>query len=404
MLASLSNAGKWQIDITTNGICTDAIRSLCNAVDSSERRKLYFSISIDGMPETHNRIRQNSHAFEKAAESLKYLQCMNIPVKINTVIQEKNKDDLEAFAQYIFQQYGEVEIAWIPEVLGINGKEEFPYTDEEIARFIPYVYDEIGQFYLKTHGAARIRNCHAGIHSMVISPSGKVYTCLTGFSYKGTENRRVFCIGDLKKQSLDEIFLLCQDENSNARKAVNGCNGCWNPCEVSNELNFWKAKDIKIESFIDVDMLAIVCKESRFLEEQSQRYANRPDLSKCQVQIEAPSTLELAEIDGQTIPVTVINLSDDAVVSGKMYPINLAYHIIDKKGNMLLFDGVRTPIGTVIEPGAKVKMQMRVAIPPNLALSEEYICRITLVAEGCFWFDQEGENKKDILIYFKQND
>ena len=41
---------------------------------------------------------------------------------------------------------------------------------------------------------------------------------------------------------------------------------------------------------------------------------------------------------------------------------------------------------------------MRLRIPPGLDPGEGYICRLTLVAERCFWFDQEGGNKTDVRL------
>lgn len=46
-------------------------------------------------------------------------------------------------------------------------------------------------------------------------------------------------------------------------------------------------------------------------------------------------------------------------------------------------------------------MRMRLTLPGELARREDFVCRITLVAEGGFWFDQEGGNKKDVVIHLK---
>jgi len=85
----------------------------------------------------------------------------------------------------------------------------------------------------------------------------------------------------------------------------------------------------------------------------------------------------------------------------KKYPVHLGYHILDRDGNMLPFDGERTPIWEEIGPGVKKRMRMRLTLPGELARREDFVCRITLVAEGGFWFDQEGGNKKDVVIHLK---
>lgn len=261
MLADLCNLEKWDIDITTNGICTDAICSFCNAVTSIQDKRLLFSVSIDGMPEIHNRIRKNLYAFEHAVETLKFLENVGVSVKVNAVMQRENIGGLEKFAQFIAGECKGADISWIPEILEVNGRNEFPYTPSEITQILSRVKDDIGKVYLKTSGTAKIKDCHAGIKTCVISPSGKVYACLTGFSYKGIDSREDFYIGDLNKSSLDEIFSYCQDENAPFRKAVRECKGCWNPCEVGNEVNFWGMDIHEIQ--LNEDALKIHCDAER---------------------------------------------------------------------------------------------------------------------------------------------
>lgn len=238
MLALLCNAGKWTLDITTNGICTEPIQEFCNKVHDISSNRVSFSVSIDGMPEVHNCIRQNAQAFKRATETLQFLQSVGAQVKINTVIQKANIESLDEFASYI-QECSGAPISWIPEILEVNGRNEFPYTEDEAKRLFNRITDPIGKVYLETSGAAKIKNCHAGLQTIVVDPSGKVYACLTGAFYKENARRSDYYIGDLNNQSLDEIFTCCQDEKAPYRRAVSQCCGCWNPCEVSNEINFW---------------------------------------------------------------------------------------------------------------------------------------------------------------------
>lgn len=121
-------------------------------------------------------------------------------------------------------------------------------------------------------------------------------------------------------------------------------------------------------------------------------------LSECRVKIEAADILIPAGENEYMVPVTVANLGSETILPGERYPINLAYHILDRGGNVILFDGERTPFYDEIQPGTQMDIKMRLRIPVSLDAREEYICRITLVAEGCFWFDQEGGNKTDVSL------
>jgi len=127
-------------------------------------------------------------------------------------------------------------------------------------------------------------------------------------------------------------------------------------------------------------------------------HEKEPELSKCQVEIKAEDIVIPAGKDGGTIPVTVTNLGSETILSGKRYPIHLAYHILDHEGNVVCFEGKRTPIPDDIRPGAQQEIKMQLKVPLDLDPNEEYICRITLVAEECFWFDQEGGNKTDVSL------
>jgi len=152
------------------------------------------------------------------------------------------------------------------------------------------------------------------------------------------------------------------------------------------------------ERRMDIEIYAIACQDSGLLEERMRKFAKKPEWAGCRVQIEAADITAPAGEGERTVAVTLTNLGGEGISSRKKYPINLAYHILDQEGNMILFDGERTPVCDEIKPGRKREMQMRLRIPPDLHPGEGYICRITLVAEGCFWFDQEGGNKLDVPL------
>lgn len=158
------------------------------------------------------------------------------------------------------------------------------------------------------------------------------------------------------------------------------------------------------ESCMDIDIFAIACQESGLIERQISNAVKRPEWNGCRINLEAENVVMPAGECEKTVNVTLTNTGMEVLSSQRIYPINLSYHLLDQDENMLLFDGERTLIRNEIRPGMTEEMQLRLVIPSTLACRERCVCRITLVAEGCFWFDQEGENKKDILIYFKQND
>src|SRR6478736_3519339 len=60
----------------------------------------------------------------------------------------------------------------------------------------------------------------------------------------------------------------------------------------------------------------------------------------------------------------------------------LSYHWLDERGNPIVWDGLRTPLGEAVEPGARVRRELtvRAPIPPG-----RYRFAVDLVEEHRFW-------------------
>ncbi|MHB8470112.1 MAG: hypothetical protein ACYDCH_10210 [Gaiellaceae bacterium] len=65
----------------------------------------------------------------------------------------------------------------------------------------------------------------------------------------------------------------------------------------------------------------------------------------------------------------------------------LSYHWLDERGNAIVWDGVRTPLAAVVEPGATVRQELllRGPIPPG-----RYRLAVDLVEEHRFWLSELG--------------
>ena len=85
---------EWFVDVTTNGYFCDRIRSVVEKVKNVER--LRFSVSIDGIEETHNKIRGNKNAYNNAIKSLEIIASFGIRAEVNTVMQPDNFAELSA--------------------------------------------------------------------------------------------------------------------------------------------------------------------------------------------------------------------------------------------------------------------------------------------------------------------
>lgn len=92
-----------------------------------------------------------------------------------------------------------------------------------------------------------------------------------------------------------------------------------------------------------------------------------------------PDTMRLARLPAREDPVGEINLS---------------YHLLSESGEMVAFDGVRTPLPRSLQPGQSLSLLLRVAAP---AMAGRYRIQPDLVMEGVRWA-QGGMRGPTILL------
>jgi hypothetical protein len=128
--------------------------------------------------------------------------------------------------------------------------------------------------------------------------------------------------------------------------------------------------------------------------------AKRLPLSGFKVAFESHK-VEAQMKSGETIAadVTIKNVSPvswpSKPNSKNLHAVNLAYHWLDKKGQMVVFDGERTPLPYDLKPGESLKLKAAIH-PPELPGA--YILEITLVQEGVAWFPENGGAKLSLPV------
>jgi hypothetical protein len=81
----------------------------------------------------------------------------------------------------------------------------------------------------------------------------------------------------------------------------------------------------------------------------------------------------------------VTNGTSQRVGSYHPAPIQLSYHWFDAAGNIVVFEGLRSPLTPSLDPGDSAIYELKVTAPRDPG---EYRLRITLVQEGARWFDE----------------
>ena len=75
----------------------------------------------------------------------------------------------------------------------------------------------------------------------------------------------------------------------------------------------------------------------------------------------------------------------------------LSYHWLDERGNPIVWDGLRTPLGEAVEPSARVRRELtvRAPIPPG-----PYRFAVDLVEEHRFWLAELGNppHEEEIVV------
>jgi subtilisin family serine protease len=93
-----------------------------------------------------------------------------------------------------------------------------------------------------------------------------------------------------------------------------------------------------------------------------------------------------------TMPITITNTGTATWTAGGSSPVRVAYHLTDAQGNVVLWDGTRTPLAADVAPGAKADLAMTVDAPPA---GGAYRLRVDAVREGIAWFSGAGGTTAD---------
>jgi SpoIID/LytB domain protein len=89
----------------------------------------------------------------------------------------------------------------------------------------------------------------------------------------------------------------------------------------------------------------------------------------------------------RTIPVTVTNRGNVPWPAAGPNAVNLSYHVLAANGNVLLWDGGRTGIGTDLLPGESRSINVAYVAPTSIGT---YTLAIDTVREGIAWLSQIG--------------
>lgn len=236
-----------QIYIPTNAYFPDKIRSnVLEILKEPTLELLVIEISLDGMPEYHNKLRGDLHSFEKAMMSyriLEKIQTLDVRLKIhaNTTVTSDNVEEVKRLTKYLYDNCSKIEHHNIALIHGNRKNSSLQIPDMEAYKAIyNYVYElwqpkEKGRFgaivepmlqwaKCKTVEAQdQVIPCMAGKLSAVVYANGDVSVC------EGLPP-----LGNLRSKKFTELW--CSYEAQKIRQNIRS-----KKCYCTHEIFMWSS-------------------------------------------------------------------------------------------------------------------------------------------------------------------
>jgi MoaA/NifB/PqqE/SkfB family radical SAM enzyme len=216
----ITKNGVRQIYVPTNGYFTDKCeRSLRKVLQHKTLDRFVCEISLDGMPEYHNRFRGNPKSFSKAMETYAMLTKLQVEdqrlrIHVNTVAMGENIGEVWRLTEYIHENCPRVEHHNLAVIRGdrknpsLTGPalEQYQrlydhirdvWKDREEGRFGSIVEPMLQYVKVKTiEGQSQFVPCKAGVLSGVVYANGDVSVCETHAPLGNLRDKRFFEIWD----------------------------------------------------------------------------------------------------------------------------------------------------------------------------------------------------------------
>lgn len=235
------------IYVPTNGYFTDRTENaLRKVLQNEELSRFVCEISLDGMPEYHNRFRGNARSFEKAMETYQMLANLQredarLRIHSNTVAMSENMDEIWQLTEYLHDNCPAMEHHNLAIIRGdrknpsLQGPQLQKYkelyrhvaevwSDREKRRFGASVEPMLQWAKVKTiESEIQFIPCKAGVLTGVVYANGDVSVC-----------EQHFPLGNLRKNSFFEIW--DSDEAEKLRDQIRA-----RMCFCTNEVFMWSS-------------------------------------------------------------------------------------------------------------------------------------------------------------------
>jgi sulfatase maturation enzyme AslB (radical SAM superfamily) len=219
---------------------------LTEIVELCNERGVIFStrVSIDGVGDMHNQVRQVKRGFEKANETIRAMQALqkthNFNFGISTTIFHTNLNDAENILAWAKKEDLDIVFNMVRFTEPMLGNADLVSTcapvGEEEERMRQFFLDRVrmdslfdGQNYVYMHYADMIANgyhrmapCPFQTQGIMLNPDGGMFFC---------ENSEV--IGNLREQDAEKLYFSAESQAHRNYIRDEKCPTCLSPCQMN---------------------------------------------------------------------------------------------------------------------------------------------------------------------------
>jgi MoaA/NifB/PqqE/SkfB family radical SAM enzyme len=205
------------VHIPTNGMLPDRIYETCKRIKDKVDNELIIGISIDGLKETHNKIRKNPKSWDNLWKTYKKISSLNgVSVKICTVITNSNYDEIIPLMEFVYKQGVDFHSVILLRGETIDDHVELPSINK-LKKLAPNMFKILKKYdYGRSKiSATLLRNFHKFLWKtsiQTLEQNTQIIPCLAGKAHIVTwgDGSVSSCemlppVGSLKSQSMEEI-------------------------------------------------------------------------------------------------------------------------------------------------------------------------------------------------------
>jgi MoaA/NifB/PqqE/SkfB family radical SAM enzyme len=236
-----------KLNINTTGMTPHrAIPMLTSIVEMCHERGVIFStrVSIDGIGDVHNQVRQVKRGFDKANETIRAMQELRkrypFNFGISTTIFSQNLDDAENILAWARAQELDIVFNMVRFTEPMLGNADLAQTCRPVGveeeRMRQFFLDRVrvdplldGQNYIYMHYADMISNgyhrlapCPFQTQGVMLNPDGGLFFC---------ENSEV--VGNVREQDPEQIYFGASGQAHREEIKKEQCPTCLSPCQMN---------------------------------------------------------------------------------------------------------------------------------------------------------------------------